>query len=326
MEENAGTNLTEYINIQSDFGFKFVFGNRKNKGAIIRFLNVIFAGKLTVTDVVFHDKEILPAFKDGKRIIYDVYCTSPLKREDSPYFPADQTKADKANSDANHHFILEMQNINTPPFEERLTYYTCKGVAGQGVSGWNYELEPVFTVAVTNFNFNHLSPRLLHDMVIMDSETHETLTDKFHIILCSLQEVHKTWEECKSELEKALYLIKNMENMSSESLAYREGNFSEFFEAARSSRLSKDDIIPYKQSLEYLHEVQRGIDYAKEQAAQEAHAKGLAQGIAQGIAQGMDKGRKEERIIMAANLKALNIDPETIAKASGLSVDQIRNL
>ena len=122
--------------------------------------------------------------------------------------------------------------------------------------------------------------------------------------------------------------------MSSESLAYREGNFSEFFEAARSSRLSKDDIIPYKQSLEYLHEVQRGIDYAKEQAAQEAHAKGLAQGIAQGtaqgiaqgIAQGMDKGRKEERIIMAANLKALNIDPETIAKVSGLSIDQIRNL
>lgn len=38
------------------------------------------------------------------------------------------------------------------------------------------------------------------------------------------------------------------------------------------------------------------------------------------------EGRAEERITMVRNLKALNVDPEIIAKASGLSIEQIRNL
>ena len=49
---------TEYINIQTDFGFKHVFGNIDNKTALVRFLNALFEGSLTVTDVVYHDKEI----------------------------------------------------------------------------------------------------------------------------------------------------------------------------------------------------------------------------------------------------------------------------
>ena len=57
---------TPYINIQTDFGFKEVFGQEKNKRALIRFLNILFAGKLTVRDVVYHDKEILPSEEKGK--------------------------------------------------------------------------------------------------------------------------------------------------------------------------------------------------------------------------------------------------------------------
>ena len=38
------------------------------------------------------------------------------------------------------------------------------------------------------------------------------------------------------------------------------------------------------------------------------------------------QGREEERITMARKLKALNVDPEIIAKASGLSIEQIRKL
>ncbi|MBD5262606.1 MAG: hypothetical protein HDS39_00845 [Bacteroides sp.] len=77
---------TEYINIQTDFGFKHVFGNIDNKTALVRFLNALFEGRLTVTDVVYHDKEILPSEENGKRIVYDVYCeaarSSRLKDEE----------------------------------------------------------------------------------------------------------------------------------------------------------------------------------------------------------------------------------------------------
>ena len=193
-------------------------------------------------------------------------------------------------------------------------------------------------MAITDFNFSHLTPKLFHDMIIMDSVTHEMLTDKFHIMLCSLPEVAKTWEGCKSDLEKALFLIKNMEKMDRTSLAYREGNFNEFFEAARSSRLSKDDIIPYKQSLEYLQEVQRGIHYMAEQIAQKASAKAKAEGKAEGrvegrvegIAEGMAKGMAEgERKMLNANvarMRSNGFSDKDIAKILDQPLDLILSI
>ena len=187
---------TEYINIQTDFGFKHVFGNIDNKTALVRFLNALFEGRLTVTDVVYHDKEILPSEENGKRIVYDVYCTTPVSIGESPFFRRTRPKeGEKAERD--HHFILEMQNIYTPPFEERMAYYASKMVAGQGKAGWNYELEPVFAVAVTDFNFGHLSPKLVRDVMLTDRDSGEALTDKVHIFLCSLKEVPGRCEPCQ---------------------------------------------------------------------------------------------------------------------------------
>lgn len=34
-----------------------------------------------------------------------------------------------------------------------------------------------------------------------------------HIFMCSLKEVPEMWEECKTEMECILFLIKNMDNM-----------------------------------------------------------------------------------------------------------------
>ncbi|MDE5870330.1 MAG: Rpn family recombination-promoting nuclease/putative transposase, partial [Muribaculaceae bacterium] len=261
---------TPYLNLQTDFGFKHVFGSLKNKGALIRFLNALFEDRLTVTDVAFHDKEILPSAQDGKRIVYDVYCTIPVSRSDSSFFPLRQTAGSSGKKDCDHHFILEMQNIYTPPFEERIVFYASKMVSEQGKAGWNYELEPVFAVAVTDFNFDHMSPKLVRDVALVDRDSGELLTDKLHIFFCSLREVPERWEECRTEMECILFLIKNMDSMDNTSIAYREGRFTEIFDAARSSRLNSDEIVTYSQSLEKLRDTQLGIRYAAEQASAKA--------------------------------------------------------
>lgn len=309
---------TPYLNLQTDFGFKQVFGNKDNKQALIRFLNILFDGKLTVKDVTFHDKEVLPSEQDGKRIIYDVYCTSNILRSESPFYIGQQAHGDKKNATDDHHFILEMQNIYTPPFEERIVFYASRMVAGQGHSGWDYELEPVFAVAVTDFNLSHLSPKLVRDVMLVDRESGEPLTDKLHILLCSLKEIPSKWENCSTEMERMLFLIKNMDKMDSTSLAYREGNFTEIFEAAKSSRLRKDEMIAYSQSLEKLRDTQRGIQYAAEQASAEARAEGLAEGRAE--------GRAEEKIEIARKMIESGIETETISLFTGLSISEISNL
>ena len=275
---------SEFLNMQADFTFKRVFGSEMNKHILIRFLNALFDGKLFIKDVTFHDKEKLPSSPKGKRIVYDVYCTAPSSKMDSAFFPAIQKEGDNKNDSRDHHFILEMQNIYTPPFEERIVFYACKMISEQGKSGWDYELDPVFAIAITDFNFSHLSPKLIRDVMLIDRETKEPLTDKVHILLCSLKELPEKWEDCKTELEEMLFLIKNMDKMDTMSLAYIEGKYAEVFEAARSTNLKDTETIAYSQSLDKLNETIAGFRYAKEEGIKLGKAEGKAEGRAEGRA------------------------------------------
>lgn len=58
----------------------------------------------------------------------------------------------------------------------------------------------------------------------------------------------------------------------------------------------------------------------------EGRAEGLAEGRAEGRAEGLEQGRMEERLSTARNLKKLGIAPDTIAQATGLSLEEIEKL
>ena len=305
---------SEFLNMQADFTFKRVFGSEMNKHILIRFLNALFDGKLFIKDVTFHDKEKLPSSPKGKRIVYDVYCTAPSSKMDSAFFPAIQKEGDNKNDSRDHHFILEMQNIYTPPFEERIVFYACKMISEQGKSGWDYELDPVFAIAITDFNFSHLSPKLIRDVMLIDRETKEPLTDKVHILLCSLKELPEKWEDCKTELEEMLFLIKNMDKMDTMSLAYIEGKYAEVFEAARSTNLKDTETIAYSQSLDKLNETIAGFRYAKEEGIKLGKAEGRAEGKAEGRAEGRAETLQEK----AQQAKEMGLSDDIIKRLFGM--------
>ena len=50
------------------------------------------------------------------------------------------------------------------------------------------------------------------------------------------------------------------------------------------------------------------------------------EGRAEGLAEGLEQGRMEERLSTARNLKKLGIAPDTIAQATGLSLEEIEKL
>ncbi|MDE6792258.1 MAG: Rpn family recombination-promoting nuclease/putative transposase [Muribaculaceae bacterium] len=315
---------TEFINLQTDFGFKHVFGSLKHKSLLIRFLNALFKDLLTVNDVTYHDKEILPAEEKGKRIVYDVYCTSKSKRKDSLLFPSNQLSSDKGDAETDYHFILEMQNIYSPPFEERMVYYVSQMVSRQGRAGWDYTLDPVFAVAVLDFNFSHLRPKLIRRVMLSDTDSGERLTEKVRIVFCSLPQLPKVWEECRTEIEQMLYLIKNMESMDRKSKAYTEGNYTEMFDAARSSELREEEVVYYSQSLEKLRETQRGIEYAAEEAARVAAEKAERKGIAKGRAEGRAEGRNETLREIVRFMLEQHADIDFISNTTGLSKEDIQ--
>ncbi len=72
------------------------------------------------------------------------------------------------------------------------------------------------------------------------------------------------------------------------------------------------------------------IEYAKETGLEEGLAKGLAKGRvigrAEGLEEGLSKGREERNLEVAINLLQLGTPCEIVAKATGMSVEEVLKL
>ena len=64
----------------------------------------------------------------------------------------------------------------------------------------------------------------------------------------------------------------------------------------------------------------------KEQGIQEGRKEGIQEGIQKGIQEGKKEGRREEQLRLAKNFLSLDVPLETIAKATGLTIEQINAL
>lgn len=298
--------LTTFINIRTDYGFKRMFGTPENRHILIRFLNALLGDAITVTDVVYHDKEMLPPSEDGKRIIYDIYCTS---------------------RDEGHHFILEMQNIYEPPFEDRVLYYTAKAIAGQGKRGWRYRLSQVISIVIADFDFRNMGTSLIHDMRVADVSTGDVLTDKMRVMLLSLKRMDgMSWEECGSEIERLMYLIKNMDKLDKNSEIYKSREYQEIFDAAETDNMVQEDVVAYSQSLQRLEDIQSGIDYARQESYNEGVVIGIEKGKEEGRAEGKAEGKLEAMNELAIKMVNSGLDIDFIQGITGLPKEDIQKL
>ena len=245
-----------FIKLTTDFGFKRLFGSKKRSSILKRFLNALFEGEMVIKKVEFHDKELLPKDSAGKRVIYDIFCTTVT----------------------GHQFIVEMQQVESENFPSRILFYVCRAVVDQGVKGKEYELNPVYCIAITDFNLSSLSHGLLHDIILMDRYTKEIYTEDVRLLFLSLREVPREWDECDTSLKRMLYLIKNMENMTTDSKPYMEGDYEDMFDASRVSMLSEPEAVAYSQS--YFKEIdhQSAIRFAEKRSWEEGREEGMAEG------------------------------------------------
>ena len=68
------------------------------------------------------------------------------------------------------------------------------------------------------------------------------------------------------------------------------------------------------------------IEYAKKTSLEEGLAKGLAKGRAEGLEEGLEKGREERNLEVAINFLKLGTPCEVVAKATGLSLEEVAKL
>ena len=221
--------MARFINPFTDVGFKRIFGQEINKDLLIDFLNALLEGERKVKDIRFLDKELLPSYEKDRGLIYDIYCTD----------------------ESGEQFIVEMQNKEHVNFRERTLYYLSQAIARQGEKGvnWMFSLKAVYGVFFLNFQLTDLPRKLRTDIVLADRDTHELFTDKMRYIFLELPSFTKEEEECKTDFERWIYVLKNMEKLQRLPFKARNAVFQRLEQIVDIAAMSKEDRMKYDESI-----------------------------------------------------------------------------
>ena len=284
--------MSRYINPFTDWGFKRLFGQEFSKDLLISFLNDLFEGEFHIQDVTFKDKEQLADTKDLRGCIYDVFC----------------------ETDDGKHFIVEMQNNRTVNFVNRTLCYASKAITSQREKEKTkdeptfYELVPVYVVSFMNF-LPHAEDEVSEfktDVMLREKGSEEAFMDKLRFIYLNLPFFKKKAEECVTDFEKWIYVLKHMATLERIPFETQKKIFKRLAEVADSRCLSKEEMEKYE-------EIQRQVT-------------SYNLGMYSAWQEGNQKGKLEEKLENAKRLLALGVMPKMVADGAPLPLDEVLSL
>ena len=294
----------KYINLMVDWSFKRVFGTEVNKDILIEFLKVIFP-QFAITDITYIPTEQLGIMEDDRKSIFDVLC---------------KTEDDKT-------FLVEMQRGAQKHFFERALYYTSfpimkqgkKAIAKEeeGAEPWDFSLDGVFFLGILDFEYEQ-DEMTEHRYQLLETKTLKQMTDKLEFVFVEVAKFNKREDELETDLDKWLYLLKNMSTLLERPAALRDWIFGRLFDVAEYARLDDEERKNYVEAMNTARDTYNQIAYAHETG----HKEGREEGREEGIEIGLEKKAYE----IAQRMIAKGLDVDTIADLTGLTMDQILTL
>ena len=179
------------------------------------------------------------------------------------------------------------------------------GNQGKRGTDWNYQIYPVYGIYFLNFRLPQLV-KFRTDVVLSDRENGVVMNNKLRQIYLSLSYFTLEAENCHTDFECWIYLLKNMETLDRMPFEAKKAVFKKLLEVADVENMTPDERECYEESLKAYR------DYVNTIATAEriSREKGLAEGKRQ----------------MAAHMKKDGLSTEMIARYSGLSVEEIEKL
>ena len=174
--------------------------------------------------------------------------------------------------------------------------------------------------------------QLRTDVILADRDTGKQISNKLRFVYLSLPYFKKTAEECETNFEKWIYVLKHMEALDRMPFTATNKIFKELAQYAASHNLTAEEQEKYDESMKVVTDYYSGLvgSYMRgeKQGRADGMAEGMVKGMAKGMAEGLAKGRAETRktqIETAARLRAMGLSDEQIAKATGLSQEEMQH-
>jgi predicted transposase/invertase (TIGR01784 family) len=286
--------MPRYIDPLVDFAFKKIFGSEPNKDLLIAFLNEVFRGRKHIADLVYNKNEHPGDLRNEGAAIFDLLCTG----------------------DNGEKFLIEVQRGRQGRFKERALFYTSRLISEQAPKGkrteWGYDITEVYLVALLeDFTLpGNPANTYLHDICLCNRETGEIFYDKLGYTYIELRNFVKTEGELETDLDKWLYVLKNMSAMDKIPVYLRKPIFEKLFSIAEYSNLTKEEKTMYDSSMKYKWDNKNVLDYAVQEAKLEARLEGKVEG----------------KVEVALIMKNEGMPTTQIAKFTGLSIEEIERL
>ena len=219
-EEYKGAGV--FADLLTDRTFKKAFNpDTKNKVCLIALLNAVLEGEISspIVDVQSRDKEFNDGSNENRTTVFDLYCIDSAQRR----------------------FIIEVQLLMQENIVNRAIYYASQTVIAQGERGqkYNYELKPVVTVVFMEFNV------FVDDRYIRRAKLREingaSVSDVLSFAFVELPKFNKPLDQLETTLDKGLYVLKNMKNLTQMPKQYANTVFELLFSTAYLAKLSKEE-------------------------------------------------------------------------------------
>jgi len=135
--------------------------------------------------------------------------------------------------------------------------------------------------------------------------------------------------ELETHFDKWLYILKNLEDLSSRPTKLQEKIFAKLFKQAEIANYSDEEYARYENSLKAYRDLRNTMDTAFGSGKQEGKVEGIIEGRIEGKIEGKIEGRIEgrieEKLEIAQKMKQSGMDLKTISELTGLSINDIEN-
>jgi predicted transposase/invertase (TIGR01784 family) len=277
----------KYINPYTDFGFKKLFGEEASKELLIDFLNELLPAKHKIKTLTFNNSEVFGDSAEDRKSIFDIYCQN--EREER--------------------FIVEMQKARQSFFKDRSLYYATFPIRDQAEKGgWNYRLNPVYFIALMDFEFEDMERITKHYRTDVELKDQDNLVfnDNIKFIYLEMERFNKTLDQLETRHEKWMYFLKHLEDFDILPEILKEPVFEKSLKIAEIAGYDEKERDRYEGSLRVYRDMKNAIDTSYDD----------------GIAYGMSIGKSE----IAKMMKMKGISHKDISEITGLSINELKGL
>jgi len=294
--------MARYLDPKADLTFKRIFGQHPK--LLISFLNAVmpFEPHRYIVEVEYLPSEMVPENPGRKYSIVDVRCIDNHKRQ----------------------FIVEMQATWETGFMNRIVFNAGKAYVRQLVKGEEYELlQPVYTLAILNENFDHKTDRFYHHYKIVNVEnTHEVIEGLEFVMV----ELRKFRPEKMADRKLAVLWLRFLKEVD-ENLRTLPPEMMEHEDIRMAAELCEEGAFTPIELASY--DKYWDIIQTEKTALKGALNRGLAAGEAIGLMKGEAKLKaklkaKEESIVINCHKAGSSI--EFIAQITNLTVEQVMEI